>query len=130
MDVTRTQYERLRAVEIILAKPVTEEERQIAYNEIQDVLIEIVKQDDSTTCTKPRIKEAAILKAGIIYTGMTHAVILHNPSRPFGFLKGCPQGFVTDFGTFVSREVAAKIAFNCGQIPTLKKELFSEDLTR
>lgn len=43
------------------------------------------------------------------------------------------QGFIDwDFALkkerFVSREEAAKIAFECGQIPYKKEELFTEDL--
>lgn len=37
------------------------------------------------------------------------------------------QGFVTHDDRFVSREEAAIIAFECKQIPIMKRELFSED---
>lgn len=71
---------------------------------------------------------AAIGKNGIVYTGKRHAYILNDNRRPKGFLKDGTQGFITDEGEFVNREQAAIIAFECGQIDTLKKELFSEDI--
>lgn len=46
---------------------------------------------------------------------------------PHGAPRAC-QGFLTDAGTFVDRFQAAIIAFEAGQIPALKDELFSEDL--
>jgi len=74
------------------------------------------------------IKSAAIKKDGIIYVGKRHNNILHDESRPSGFLKDGTQGFITDMGEFVTRERAARIAFNCGQITTPKEMLFSEDI--
>lgn len=74
------------------------------------------------------IKSAAIRKDGKIYTGTKHCYILSDKSRPFGFLKGGEQGFVTETGEFVDRETAAKIAFECNQISYLKKRLYSEDI--
>lgn len=38
------------------------------------------------------------------------------------------QGFLTNLNRFVTREEAAKIAFEAGQIQKEKKKLFSEDL--
>lgn len=74
------------------------------------------------------IKEAAILKNGIIYTGKRHNIILCDKSRPFQFLQNGEQGFITDKGEFLNREDAAKHAFQCGQIKVEKKRLLSEDL--
>jgi hypothetical protein len=71
---------------------------------------------------------AAIGKDGIVYIGKRHAYILNDNRRPKGFLKNGTQGFITDKEEFVDREQAAIIAFKCGQIDTLKKELFSEDI--
>jgi len=73
------------------------------------------------------IKEAAIRKDGIVYTGRRHCYILRDV-EPFGFLKDGEQGFVTDKGDFVNRKEAAKIAYECEQIPSPKRILFSEDL--
>lgn len=44
------------------------------------------------------------------------------------FMDG--QGFILEDDTFVSREEAAKIALDCGQVETLKAppDLYSEDL--
>ena len=74
------------------------------------------------------IKSAAIQKDGIIYTGRTHADILNDPDRPMGMLKISEQGFVTDKGKFVTRSEAAKIAYECKQIPSSKNILYSEDI--
>ena len=74
------------------------------------------------------IKEAAIKLNGKIYTGRRHSDILHDKSRPKGYLKYGTQGFTTDDGKFVTRIEAAKIAFECGQIKEQMGILFSEDL--
>jgi len=62
-----------------------------------------------------------------IEIGYRHADILH---RFKGEASNNPydQGFYTSKGRFVSREEAAKIAFEAGQISEQKKRLFSEDL--
>ena len=75
------------------------------------------------------IKEAAILKDGIIYTGRRHHNIFQS-TLPLGCIKDGEQGFVTDIGEFVDRIEAGKIAIECGQIKKLKwgNELYSEDL--
>ena len=73
------------------------------------------------------IVQSAIIKDGIVYTGKRHHNIL-GAAEPFGFLKDGKQGFVTDTGEFVTREEAARIAFDCGQIKEPKRILFSEDL--
>ncbi len=76
------------------------------------------------------IKEAAIFYNGNIYTGKRHCDIIHNIvletyTSP---IKGI-QGFVTEDGIFVTREQAARIAYEAGQIKQKKSELYSEDLT-
>lgn len=43
-------------------------------------------------------------------------------------IPGSQQGFVTSTGRFVSREVAAQIAFAAGQVSRKKRALFSEDV--
>lgn len=72
------------------------------------------------------IIKAAIIKGGTIYTGKRHGDIF--PQMPIGFLRCAEQGFVTENGEFVNRNQAAQIAYECGQIPRPKPELFSEDL--
>ena len=69
-----------------------------------------------------RIKEAAILHEGKVYTGKRHCHIIRDIVR----LTGCkrvgmssPQGFVTEEGRFVDREEGARIALACGQIKEL-----------
>lgn len=72
------------------------------------------------------ITQAAIKKDGQVYTGQRHHEIIN--SHASGFFRGAEQGFVTSDGCFVSREEAALIAYECGQIQQPKKKLFSEDL--
>lgn len=64
--------------------------------------------------------------------GFRHSVILNQM-----YLNGikydrndCQQGFITDEYPmhFVSREEAAKIAYEAGQVPELKNTIYSEDL--
>lgn len=43
-------------------------------------------------------------------------------------MKCCTDGFLTDDGKFLDRSSAADHAFECGQIPCNKQELYSEDL--
>ena len=76
------------------------------------------------------IKEAAIKKDGKIHTGRRHDIILNN-ANPVGSLRDGEQGFVDFHGTFFTREEAAIIAIDCGQITELKyhkTNLFSEEL--
>jgi len=78
-----------------------------------------------------RVKEAAIRKDGVVYTGRNHAEILRDKTRPFGFLKCGEQGFATDSGRYVDREEAARVALASGQIDRLHfsdTELYSEEL--
>lgn len=82
-----------------------------------------------------RIKEAAILHTdGKVYTGRRHHNVIATIVKETGVKRvgtGSIQGFVTEDGEFVDREVAARIALACGQIEKLKynpRELFSEDL--
>lgn len=79
------------------------------------------------------IKESAILLDGVVYTGHRHHNIIHDlAERGFKTPIGGEQGFVTEAGEFVTREEAAKIAIECGQVEAAKMHrpdvLFSEDL--
>jgi hypothetical protein len=78
-----------------------------------------------------RIKEAAILRDGQVWTGRRHHEVIRKIVETFGPsvapVQG-EQGFVTECGKFIGRLDAARVAFEAGQIPFLKKELFSEDL--
>lgn len=77
------------------------------------------------------IKQAAILKDGVIYEGRRHSDIFRD-TLPLGWLKGegVVQGFVTEDGQFLNRRQAAQHAIRCGQIEKLKwpPNLYSEDL--
>jgi hypothetical protein len=82
-----------------------------------------------------RIKEAAMMFRGIMYTGRSHALIMNDIRVATGVLKILQRdaefGFVTTTGRFVDRKEAAKIALACGQIERLRyqpDELYSEEL--
>ena len=83
------------------------------------------------------IKSAAIpTDDGRVFSGHRHCDILNtNAVRENGVvissLKGGEQGFLTDQGLFLNREMAATHAIECGQIKALKfskTKLFSEDI--
>lgn len=78
-----------------------------------------------------RIKEAAILHDGKIWTGRRHHIVIAKIVEECG-RQAAPvlgeQGFITECGKFCDRKTAAQIAFEAGQTPVPKKELFSEDL--
>ncbi len=78
-----------------------------------------------------RIKEAAIVHAGKVWTGRRHHDVIRKIVEQCGMeaapVLGC-QGFVTECGVFLDREEAAFVAFAAGQIPMQKDTLFSEDL--
>ena len=75
------------------------------------------------------IKEAAILKDGVIYTGKRHNEIIEANKSILGhFGSDEVQGFVTDCGDFVNRQVAAEIAVYRGQVAKYVQTLYSEDL--
>lgn len=72
------------------------------------------------------IKSAAIIYKGKLYTGRTHSkIIVDNPQIN---LLASEQGFMTDDDKFVTREEAAKIAYECGQISKPTHRLISDDL--
>ena len=78
-----------------------------------------------------RIKEAAIVFDGKIWTGSSHAqiirtiVLVTNGKK----VRGEMQGFVTEDGGFFGRVDAGKIALAAGQVKKLRGQmLFSEDL--
>lgn len=79
-----------------------------------------------------------IVAAAVRVNGVTMS--MPRPARHHDILKRLPgkmanakpsdQGFITDAGVFVGRELALALATNAGQLlkPTQHKELFSEDL--
>lgn len=79
------------------------------------------------------IKHAAIkLKNGRVFRGKSHADGFHAACdaglKEFVSSSAHLQGFLTSEGEFVSREKAAKLAWNAGQIEKNTQCLFSEDL--
>jgi hypothetical protein len=78
-----------------------------------------------------KIKEAAILREGVIWTGHRHGDVIKKIIAELGE-SAKPvketQGFVTECGKFVDRKEAAKIAFEAGQVKELYPILMSEDL--
>lgn len=78
-----------------------------------------------------RIKEAAIIHDGVVWTGRRHHNVIKKIVDECG-IQAAPvlgeQGFVTECGKFLSREDAAKVAFEAGQVLILHPILMSEDL--
>ena len=75
------------------------------------------------------IEQAAIIYEGKLYVGRRHHEIIFQIHTETGHLNiQGEQGFVTNFGFFVNRELAAELAFKAGQIKEPKRWLFSEDL--
>lgn len=76
-----------------------------------------------------RIVESAVIHEGLIFTGKRHSDAIKTAVETTGIkpVRGT-QGFMTDLGLFVTREEAAKIALDAGQIKEPKEILYSEDL--
>ncbi len=78
-----------------------------------------------------RIKEAAIVFKGSIWTGPSHHEIIKDIvlDTKGEFVRGEMQGFVADNGGFYDRYDAGKIALAAGQVKKLRGQmLYSEDL--
>lgn len=79
------------------------------------------------------IKSAAIIHNGKTWTGYRHHLIIRDIVQMLG-PEVAPvngeEGFITGGGEFVDRKMAAKIAFEAGQIPLPHKTLYSEDIFR
>lgn len=82
----------------------------------------------------PHISQPKNIQSGFVICGHRHHNCLHTLSflvskEQFIFLKANSiQGFLTDTNEFVTREQAAIIAKNAGQIEENYSRLFSEDL--
>jgi hypothetical protein len=76
------------------------------------------------------IVSAAVRYNGKIYEGSRHPKIMGFiwAMNPYQKITQEDQGFVDNTGKFLSREEAAKVAFEAGQTTRLKSTLFSEDL--
>lgn len=78
-----------------------------------------------------KIASAAICQDGKVYTGKNHAAIISEVYSIINRRVNGVQGFVTDCGAFVDREMAFEIASSARQIVKkhgLATELYSEDL--
>lgn len=74
---------------------------------------------------------AALYKNNTIYMGDAHYQIF--PLEPIGILRDAVQGFVTENGYFVDRNVGLQIAIYYNQIESKhgsSNELYSEDLKK
>jgi len=76
------------------------------------------------------ITAAAVNVNGAIFTGSRHYKIINDlaKSNPDLYITQEMQGFVDDYGNFLSRYEAAELAFKCGQIKRYKTRLLSEDI--
>ncbi len=83
-----------------------------------------------------KIESAAIKYKEVVYVGSNHAEIGHRMIRDGVCNKPFPggdnQGFVTDAGDYVCRDIAMKIALRAGQVKagetSHRYHLFSEDI--
>lgn len=66
---------------------------------------------------------------GVVITGFRHPLCIQAaiPWMKKGY-KEISQGFITSLGRYVSREEAAKLAYESGQVSVQLKHLFSEDI--
>ena len=94
-------------------------------NKQEYILCAAIKRLNPRDCPKLYVEKYQDIYS--IEVGWRHMDILH---RFTGEVHLSPQnqGFYTSYGRYVSREEAAKIAFNCGQIKEKKDTLFSEDI--
>jgi len=77
----------------------------------------------------PQITKAAIEHEGKIYEGRRHSEIIQRVLEDEGIELGSSgQGFITEYGDFVDRKLAAQIAFSTRQIPDRVSQLTSEDV--
>jgi hypothetical protein len=78
-----------------------------------------------------RIKEAAIMHDGKVWTGRRHSDVIMKIVLELG-RQSAPvsgtQGFITECGKFLDRKDAARVAFEAGQVKELYPILMSEDL--
>ena len=83
------------------------------------------------------IDRVAIKYRDTVYVGNDNERHMNVYDRMYDILKEmnqsidmeyCTDGFLTDEGEFLDRSSAADHAFECGQIPRNKPELYSEDL--
>ena len=77
------------------------------------------------------IHQPTNIESGFVICGRRHHNIINTLGQKFFFRtveNDNIQGFITNLNRFVDRKEAAQIAYNCGQIKSPKKELFSEDL--
>jgi hypothetical protein len=77
------------------------------------------------------IKSPAIKHDKKVFIGKSHGEIMHEiiTDRMFNYDKpDYTEGFIDEYGDFLDRQQAAKVAFDCGQIPEKKYQLFSYDL--
>lgn len=77
------------------------------------------------------IRSAAVLIDGEIFEGARHHLILRDIFEKYGPKAGKNQGFVDNFGRYLTRSQAAKLALENGQIIEKqynKRDLFSEEL--
>ena len=97
-----------------------------------DVIVDMLEKQEGTT----RIKCAAIRHVGHVFTGRRHCEIglkmIEDGVCQKPYPGGDAQGFVTECGAFVRRELALAIAIKAGQVEKGKTvhptHLFSEDL--
>lgn len=97
---------------------------------------EMREQAQAPARERETVERAAVLHKGVIYDVDRpgyHRDAMDKAARLIGeevYFDQESQGFVTSAGRFVSRYVAARLAFKAGQTATIKNPLTSEDLWR
>jgi hypothetical protein len=80
---------------------------------------------------EPYAHQPKNIESGFVICGRRHHNIINTIGQKFYFRTSenkHVQGFLTNLDRFVDRKEAAEIAYAYGQIPVIKKELYSEDL--
>lgn len=111
------------------------------YGDIEAMYLEGIKNNikEHILCAaiwfddgKPYVHQPTNIKSGFVICGHRHhncfttLSLCANDKKAFNYEK--EQGFLTNTNKFVTREEAAKIAFDAGQTNELLTKLFSENL--
>jgi hypothetical protein len=91
-----------------------------------------ILKDEVEQDSKIYVVAAAVRYKGHIYTGRRHADIIKDIVRHdvTAHIYQGDQGFMTNTGNFVNRELAASIAYAAGQIVNKQCTLYSEDIIK
>lgn len=100
---------------------------KIIHVDQERILCPAIHYENSTIGYQKRPRNIA---RGLVLCGYRHdrIIAMYHGLTGNNTKSSDVQGFLTSFEMFVTREDAAQIAFDAGQIPELVKQLYSEDL--